>query len=136
MTQYGMQKGLKVFGNKGTRAVQKEMQQIHDRKVLMPVNVDKMSREEKAQALRYLMFLKEKSDGTIKGRGCADGRKQRQFIDKRSASSPTIATEAILLLAAIAAKEKRKVATVDVPGAYLQTDMIDEKVVVSSRKDG
>lgn len=90
----------------------------------------KMSKNEKAEALRYLMFLKEKDDGTIKGRGCADGRKQRRFIDKDSASSPTISTEALFLIITIAVKEDRKVGTVDVPGAYLQTDLTDEKVVV------
>jgi len=28
---------------------------------------------QKKKALRYLMFLKEKHDGTLKARGCADG---------------------------------------------------------------
>lgn len=130
MTQYGLKKGLKIFGDKGTKAVHKEMKQIHDREVLIPVDASKMSRGDKAEALRYLMFLKEKSDGTIKGRGCADGRKQRRFIGKDSASSPTISTEALFLIATIAAKEGRKVVTVDVPGAYLQTELKDEKVVV------
>lgn len=76
------------------------------------------------------MFLKEKSDGTIKGRGCADRRKHRRFIEKDSASSPTISTEALFLIATIAAKESRKAATVDIPGAYLQTDLQNEKVIV------
>jgi len=29
------------------------------------------------------MFLKEKRDGTIKARGCADGRPQREYTKKR-----------------------------------------------------
>ena len=130
MAQYGVQKGLRMFGEKGTSAVHKEMKQIHDRHVLKPVDPGTMSKSDKSEALRYLMFLKEKADGTIKGRGCADGRKQRRFIDKDSASSPTISTEALFLIITIAAKEKRKVGTVDVPGAYLQTDLKDEKVIV------
>lgn len=130
MAQYGMRKGLKMFGEKGTDAVHKEMKQIHDHEVLIPIDASKMSRKDKMDALRYLMFLKEKSDGTIKGRGCADGRKQRRFIDKDSASSPTISTEALFLIVTIAAKENRNVATVDVPGAYLHTDLKDEEVVV------
>jgi len=32
-----------------------------------------MSAEKRRKALRYLMLLKEKCDGTIKARGCADG---------------------------------------------------------------
>jgi hypothetical protein len=32
--------------------------------------------QQKNAALAYLMFLKRKRCGKIKGRGCADGRKQ------------------------------------------------------------
>jgi len=32
-----------------------------------------MTTEERKKALRYLMFLKEKRNGTIKARGCSDG---------------------------------------------------------------
>lgn len=104
MTQYGIKKGLEIFGEKGTSAVKKEMQQVHDCEVLVPVDASKMNSGEKSEALRYLIFLKEKSDGTIKGRGCADGRKNRIFIDKDSASSPTISTEELFLIVTIAAK--------------------------------
>ena len=38
MTQYGMHKGLKMFGDRGDKAIQKEMQQLHDRKVMDLVN--------------------------------------------------------------------------------------------------
>ena len=31
------------------------------------------------KALRYLMFFKEKRDGSIKARGCADGCSQREI---------------------------------------------------------
>lgn len=130
MTQYGLQKGLKMFGDKGVAAVHKVMQQLHDREVLVPVDAKTMSWQERAEALRYHTFLKEKSSGVVKGRGCADGRKQRQFIDKDSASSPMISTKALFLITAVAAKEERKVASVDVPGAYLQTELKDEKVIV------
>jgi len=37
---------------------------------------ENLSYKERKRALRYLMFLKEKHDGTIKARGCADGRPQ------------------------------------------------------------
>jgi hypothetical protein len=46
-------------------------------------------------SLAYLMYLKRKRCGKIKGRGCADGRKQRAWTDKADSSSPTIATEAL-----------------------------------------
>lgn len=130
MTQYSLNKGLKVFGEQGSSAVQKQMQQIHDRKVILPKNPRDMDRDEKSSALWYLMFLKRKQDGSIKGRGCADGRKQRHNFDKDSTSSPTISTEALFLVETVAAKESRRVTLVDVPGAYLQTELEDEKVIV------
>lgn len=130
MTQYSLNKGIDVFGEKGVEAVRNEMQQIHDREVLRPKDTSKMSRTEKSKALKYLMFLKEKQDWTIKARGCADGRKQRKMIDKEAASSPTISTEGLLLVATIAAEENRRVSVVDVPGACLQTDLKGEEVVV------
>jgi len=49
-----------------------------------------MSYEERKNALRYLMFLKEKREGTIKARGCADGSLQRIYTNKEDMSSPTV----------------------------------------------
>ena len=79
------------------------------------------------------MFLKEKRTGQIKGRGCADGRKQRDELGKDDVSSPTVATESVMLSCTIDAHEKRDVAVVDVPGAFLQADMED---TVHMRLDG
>jgi len=43
------------------------------------------------------MFLKEKRHGTMKARGCADGRPQRLYTNKEDASSPTVSIEAMML---------------------------------------
>ena len=40
--------------------------------------------------LTYLMFLKQKRAGKIKGMGGAYGRQQQEYIGKEEASSPTI----------------------------------------------
>ena len=69
------------------------------------------------------MFLKEKRDSTIKGRGCADGRRHRLYMAKYQTSSPTISNEALFLTLTIDAKEGRDVAMCDIPGAFIQTDM-------------
>ena len=76
-------------------AVSKEIKQIHDRRVMKPVYAGSLSREHKRKALAYLMFVKEKRCGTIKGRGCADGRKQRIYTTKDEASAPTAYTESV-----------------------------------------
>ena len=74
LSHMGVNKGIKVFGQKGIDAVSKEMQQFHDREVIIPKNPSQLTKEERHRALPYLMFLKDKRDSTIKGRGCADGR--------------------------------------------------------------
>jgi hypothetical protein len=76
-----------------------------------------MSSHEKHNALPYLMFLKQKRNGSIKARGCADGRKERAYTNKEDASSPTVAIEALLLSCVIDVCQKRYVTTVDIPGA-------------------
>jgi Reverse transcriptase (RNA-dependent DNA polymerase) len=69
------------------------------------------------------MFLKRKRCGKVKARGCADGRKQRDYISSEDAASPTVATEAVFITAVIDGMENREVAVVDVPGAFMQVDM-------------
>jgi hypothetical protein len=104
-----------------------ELQQLHDRKVMMPVDSETMSTKDKHKALNYLMFMKMKRCGKVKACGCADGRKQRAHIDREEASSPTVAIESILLSCVIDAEEGRHVATADISGAFMQDDM-DEMV--------
>jgi hypothetical protein len=123
--QHSMKAGIKQFGDRGIEAVKKELQQLHDRHVLVPLHQDQLTALERSRALGYLMFLKEKSDGSIKGRGCADGRPQRAYIPKEDATSPTVRNESTMLTATIDAYEGRDVATVDLPGAFMQADMDD-----------
>ena len=122
-----MKRGIKLFGQAGIDAVMSELNQLHERKVMRPKDSSKLSRDEKRAALQYLMFLKQKRCGKIKGRGCADGRKQREYINKEDASSPTVSIEAVMISCVIDALEKRDIATVDIPGAFMQADM-DEMV--------
>ena len=48
-----------------------------------------------------LMFLKENCGGTIKDRGCADERKQRDKYNNADVMSPTVSTEAVLIYVVI-----------------------------------
>ena len=72
------------------------------------------------QALGYLMFLKQKRSGKMKGRGCANGRPQREYITKEESSSPTVSLYALMGSCLMDAMDNRKVITVDIPGAFLQ----------------
>ena len=72
------------------------------------------------------MFIKEKRDGTIKARGCAEGRSQQEYTDKADTSSRTVSLEAMLLTCATDAKEGRYVAVTNISGAFLHADMEDD----------
>ena len=75
ITQYHVSKGLKVFGDKGTDTVLTKLKQLHHGLVIDPLNATSLLRDDKKAALDYLMFLKQKRCGKVKGRGCADSKK-------------------------------------------------------------
>jgi hypothetical protein len=79
-----------------------------------------------AKTLESHLFLKLKLDLTIKGRTVAGGNRQKGFITKEDATSPTVATESVLLTAVIDALENRDVAVVDIPNAFIQTRITNE----------
>jgi len=122
--QISMKKGLKQFGQDRIDAVRIELQQIHERDVVIPIHKRRLSRAELLKVLHYLMFLKRKRCGRVKGRGCTDGRKQRLYTKRADAAAPTASTEAVLLTSAIDAKEGRDVATVDIPGIFMQAFLV------------
>jgi hypothetical protein len=125
--QMSLKRGLKRFGKACADAVVAEMQQLEIRKVLKPTKASDLTRDQKRAPLKYLMYLKQKRCGRIKGRGCADGRKQRLYKTKEETVPPTVSTEALFLTSLIDAEEERKVVTVDIPGAFMHADM-DEVV--------
>jgi hypothetical protein len=94
------------------------------------VHSRELTPKEQQEALAYLMFLKQKRCGKVKGRGCADGRKQRRYTNQADAASPTVATEAVFLTAVIDALENHNVAVIDIPGAFMQVDLDDETIHV------
>lgn len=65
-----------MLGEKGVNTILKDMRQFHDRKVVRPLTPLEITQDIRDKALRYLMFLKQKRNGDIKGRVCADGRPQ------------------------------------------------------------
>jgi len=45
----------------------------------------------------HILFIKEKREGTMKARGCTDGRPQHQYTQKEDTSSPTMGHDDIML---------------------------------------
>lgn len=60
----------------GTTAILQVLEQLHDREVIEPLDANDLSHQECKDALLYLLFVKQKFCGIIKGCGCADGKKQ------------------------------------------------------------
>jgi hypothetical protein len=127
MTQLSLKAGLKAWGEQAFTAAKSEMKQLHFRDTFKPKHWRELSDIQRQTVLESHMFLKEKRDGKIKGRTVAGGNKQRDYISKEDASSPTVATESVLLSCIIDAEEGRDVAVIDIPNAFIQTRIEDEK---------
>ena len=130
---FSLSKGYKVLGDSGRKAAFNEVDQLHKRGVFEPINPSKLSKAERAKVLESLIFLTQKRDGSSKARTCVNGSPQRLWMNKEEAASPTVLLESVLLTSVIDARENREVATVDIPNAFVQTDMDDEKVVMKMR---
>ena len=103
---------------------------MHQRGAFEPRHYKQLSHDERKKILETIVLIEQKRDGRIKGRAVADGSKQRQYIGKEHAASPTMALESIILTSIIEAKEKREVAVVDIPNAFIQTDVNKEDTVI------
>ena len=79
LTQLSMKRGLKKFKKKVETAVTAELEQLHRRDAFRPFRTENLTEKQKHESLALIMFLK-KRDGSIKGRGVVDGRKQREKI--------------------------------------------------------
>ena len=123
LTQYTLKAGMRHYKERGEKGVTAEMKQIQEKLTFKPVNKSSLTTDQRANDLHALMFPKEMRTGKIKGRMCADGRKQQKKSDKKSATSPTSATESVLISTAIDATARRDVALVDAQGDFLTSDM-------------
>ncbi len=67
------------------------------------------------------MNIVEKCDGRVRAQAVTDGSKEptQPGYKKENGASPTIATNSIMITAAIDAHEQCDVATIDIPGAFL-----------------
>ena len=138
--QIGYNKAKKLFGKEATISYAKEQYNLHQAKCISPVRWDSLNYQQKKKVLRAMTFFKEKKDSRgvfekLKGRSVADGSKQDRSLYEDTAS-PTASTPAVFLNLMIAAREKRVVKVVDIPGAFLKADMIGEEVHVIFDKVG
>jgi hypothetical protein len=119
-------RGLRKHGKLGFESLMKELQNIHDTGTIEGVDFSKLSQAQKGRTIRSFLFYKEKyfPDGKfdkLKARLVASGDAQdRSLYTESQTSSPTVSTETLFMVAAIAGREKRKVITVDIGSAFLR----------------
>jgi hypothetical protein len=127
MTQLSLKAGLKEWGDSAWDAAHNEMKQLHFRDPFKPLHWRELSHAQRQTVLKSHVFLKEKRDGSEKGRTVAGGNKQRSYIRKEDASSPTVSAESVLLTCIVDAEEGRDVAVIDTPNAFTQARVEEEK---------
>ena len=66
---------------------------------------------------------------------CANGSSQRAYIAREDVWSPTATTEAIITTGVIDAKQRRDVMTLDIPNAFVQTQipLNGDKIIMKIR---
>ena len=126
--QLNIKQGLKRFVNVLIKATKSEMQKMNDKVVFHPIKGEQLTRIQNHGALEVLMFLKQKRCENIKDRAVADRLKQRSGSKKSDVTSPTAATESVLVTAAIYATKDRDIAVINTPVVLLM-DGMDEEVI-------
>ena len=127
--QYYLNKGLKIFGERGMAGVDKELRQLLQRQCFRPELVTNLSAKQKDRAQEAMMLLAEKDfTKEVKGRLVFRGDGTREWLTREDTASPTASLEGIELTITVDAYERRDVMSMDVPNAFIQTFMPEPKV--------
>ena len=84
-TQMSANRGIKIFGKRAVAAIFKELKQLNDgvlpgNPVIVPINIESLTDEDKRKSLKAVNLIKVKRCSKIKGRTCANGSRQRNFV--------------------------------------------------------
>ena len=123
LTQHGMKNGIELWGERDVKAVKREMGQFHEHRMMSRIDLKAINTANKKNALAYLMLLKQKQSGIIKGKGCTDRRKQQVCYSKEETSTPTVMIELVFLTITIKARENCDMVTIKIPSAFLQVQI-------------
>ena len=112
-----------MFGDKGYQVAKNELKvNLLGSGCIDMLSSKNLTWDIRKQALWYVMFLKRKRSGKMKGRGCANGRPQQEYITKFESRSPTVLLYALMDSCLMEAMDGRKVITIDTPGVFQQGD--------------
>ncbi len=110
MAQLSMKAAIKRWGKEAEHAITKEMKQLHWHDSYKSKHWHELTKKQKEQILESHIFVEQKRDGLIKAQKVIGGNKQRDYITKEYASSPTVTAAAVMLTCVIDAQEDRDVA--------------------------
>ena len=109
----------------------KEIKSLADKNEFFDeISYEYLTPEMKDWALTLLMFVVTKRSGEIKNRGCANGSLYRVCAGKNKWSSPRTDHYLLKFVCLTISKEGMYVATVDLPGFFLQTDQNSDDVAL------
>ena len=120
---YGFRKGLKFFGDEGCQVAKNELKvNLLGRGCNDMLSWKDIMWDIRKQALGYLMFIKRKRSRRMKGKKCANGRPQQEYITKEESSSPTVSLYALMGSCLMDAMDNRKMIIINLPNVLLQGD--------------
>jgi hypothetical protein len=130
-----IKRATKLYGILANDTLLKEVENLEAYSTFSPKFYSALSPAEKKGIIRSSAFIKEKffPDGRfdkLKARIVAGGDGQDRSLYE-DLYSPTISTEALFILASIAAKEARTVITADIGSAYLNAVMPSDTLVLA-----
>ena len=99
--------------------------------IVTQIDPDTLTVEEKKKALNAVNIIELKRDGIVKARPCANGSKQRIYLKEYdTVASPAVSLEGIFTTLLIGAYEEREFISFDIPGAFLQAEMSEDKLLL------
>jgi hypothetical protein len=133
-SQMTLKQALRVHPTQTQVAATAEIKQLLDKQVFHPVLRRNLTTNQNKSIIPSSCFIKHKyrPDGSYekcKARLVAGGHRQDRTLYE-DVSSPTVKSQSVLMVAALAASEHRSVATIDVSGAYLHAPITSVRVFV------
>jgi hypothetical protein len=127
MQQLLVKSALREWGDDARAAGEEEVNQLDWRETFVPRQMSELTVEQQTKILQSHMFIGQKWTGETKARMVADGNMQRGHVTKEESSSPTVSTKAVLLTLIVDAHKVRDVDVIDIPNAFIQTQVDDAK---------
>ena len=86
-----------------------------------------MTQKEKERVQQTLVLLTEKRNRDIKGHAVYNGKPTQEWLLREDTTSPTASLEGVFITSVIDAKEHRDVMYLDVPNAFIQAEIPNDK---------